>query len=119
MCAQEGPNVICRMQIHNFPRTGDPVYVVSVNVVRTVPSSRVTARVRATDCGVTGEQRNYMPLGTGPGGVVAQFNWPVALLETRRRCVEIEMAECRSITDEMVYCGAVINHLQSRGSVRW
>lgn len=119
MCAQERFNVICRVQILNFPRMGDPVYVVSVNVVRTVASSRVTALVRATDCGVKSEQRNYMTLGTSAGGVVAQFNWPVAMLDTPRRCIEIEMSECRTITDEAVMCGAVISHLQSRASVRF
>ena len=119
MCGQERGNVVCRVQIHSFPRTGDPVFVVSVNLVRTVADTRVTARVFATDCGTMREQRNAMALGTSPGGMVAQFNWPVALQERPRRCVEVEMAECRSITDQAVYCGAVINQMQSRGSVRW
>jgi hypothetical protein len=119
MCGQERGNVVCRVQILNFPRSGDPVFVVSANVVRTVADARVTARVFATDCGMMRELRNTMSLGTAPGGALAQFNWPVALQERPRRCVEIEMSDCRSITDAAVYCGAVINHMQSRGSVRW
>jgi hypothetical protein len=119
MCVQESGNVICRVQMLNFPRTGDPVFIVSVNLVRSVPTSRVSARVFATDCGTMREQRNFMTLGVSAGGVLAQFNWPVALQQRPRRCVEIEMAECRSVTDQPVYCAAVINQMQSRGSVQW
>lgn len=119
MCVEERGNVICRVQIHSFPRTGDPVFTVLVSVLRTVPSTRIAARVFATDCGTMREQRNYVTLGAGEGGPVAQFNWPVALQDRPRRCVEIEMSECRRITDEAVFCGAVIDRMRSRGTVRF
>lgn len=119
MCVQESGNVICRVDIHSFPSAGKPLFVVSPNLIRKVPTTRLTARVFTTDRRTGREQRNCMPLGTNPGGVLAQFNWPVALEGTPRRCVEIEMSECRRITDEPVFCAAAINTMRSRGAVRW
>ena len=119
MCSQDRGAVFCRVQIFSQATTADPVFVVSASVVRTVPTVRVTAITRATDCAMRSEQRNSMALGTSAGGQMAQFNWPVALQGTRRRCVEIEMSECRGVDDRVVYCASVINTMQSRVSVRW
>lgn len=119
MCVQESFEVICRVQATPIPQVGDPLYVVSASIVRTVPGTSVSVITRATDCGTRKEQRNLAGMGAQGSGQVAQFNWPVALQDTRRRCVEIQMTACRRADGGAVGCGAVVSWRESRVSVRW
>jgi hypothetical protein len=117
-CQPNQNSVTCIMGIFDVPR-GDPVYVVSVNVVRSVPNARTTARVIVTDCNTRMEPRGSMPLGGGAGGPLATFNWPTALENTSARCVQVHLTQCTQPTGEYVACTAVINAAQSSATVRW
>ena len=117
-CWPNQTSVTCAMPIFDVP-SGDPVYVVSVNVVRSVANARTTARVIVTDCNSRIEPRSSTPLGGGPGGQLTTFNWPTALENTSARCVQVHLTQCTQPTGEYVACTAVINAAQSTATVRW
>ena len=117
-CGTNQNSVTCIMRIYGFP-SGDPVYVVSVNVVRSVANARTTARVIATDCNSQIELRSSTPLGGGAGGPLTTFNWPTALENAGARCVQVHLTQCTQPLGEAVACTAVINAAQSTATVRW
>jgi hypothetical protein len=117
-CVANQNSVSCEMQMYNIP-SGDPVYVVSVNVVRSVANARTTARVIATDCNTRIEPRSSTPLGGGSGGTLTSFNWPTALETAWRRCVQVHLEQCSRLTGEVVPCISVINAAQTSATVRW
>ena len=117
-CQPNQTSVTCVVRIFDVP-AGDPVYVVSVNVVRIVANARTTARVIVTDCNTRIESRSSTPLGGGAGGPLTTFNWPTALENAHPRCVQVHLTQCTQPTGEYVACTSVINGAQSMATVRW
>ena len=68
---------------------GDPVFVVSATTRRVVERTNVTVDVIATDCAHRQEQRATVKMGPGNTAQLTQFNWPTALQDAPRRCVEV------------------------------
>ena len=99
--------------------TGDPVFAVFATTRRLVEGTGITMDVIATDCAHRREQRATVPMGPGNTAQLARFNWPTALMDAPRRCVEVLFNRCLSPQDGKARCSQVLSSSGSTARVEW
>lgn len=98
---------------------GDPVFRVSATTRRLVEGTNVTVDVVATDCARRREHRATVNMGPGNTASLMQFNWPTALQDAPRRCVEVLFNQCLTAQDGRARCSQVLSSSGSTAGVFW